>query len=247
MCYLESELTVRSVIRVVYHIISYGLMVAAYIYLAAFLTNYGVPKSIDSGVRLALTEALLIDVLLITLFALLHSGSARPWFRERLGKVMDQSMQRSTYLLISSVLLFLLFCFWEPIGGHLWTVDSRWVRALFWFVFGFGFLLLFAPTFVANRLRLKLFGNKIKRLLIKVHTRSGVRASVVYGLVRHPFYIGWLLIFWATPDMSAGHLVFAILLTGYVLVFGLHKEPELEGLSDIDYASRRREESVLIP
>ena len=201
-----------------YGAVCYLIFFAVFLYAIAFLGNFGLAKSIDSGTGASLGQALAIDSALLALFALQHSIMARPGFKRAWTRIVPAAAERSTYVLFSSLALALLFWQWQPIGGLIWDVTAPLGQLAIYTVYGLGWLLLLAATFLINHF--DLFGLRQVYLNFKgqPYTHLQFRTPAFYGYVRHPIYFSWLCIFWATPQMSMAHLVFAVATTAYILV-----------------------------
>jgi protein-S-isoprenylcysteine O-methyltransferase Ste14 len=201
-----------------YGIFCYLVFFATFLYAIAFLGDFGVSRTIDSGVEGSVGGALAINAGLLALFALQHSIMARSWFKRAWTRVVPPAAERSTYVLFSSVALILLFWQWRPIGGLVWQVDNELGRmAIIWF-YAAGWMLLLLATFMINHF--DLFGLRQVYLQFRGQEYSGLsfRTPGLYRVVRHPIYLSWLCIFWATPRMTVAHLVFALATTGYILI-----------------------------
>jgi protein-S-isoprenylcysteine O-methyltransferase Ste14 len=202
----------------VYGVLSYAVFFLTYLYAVGFIGNIFVPKSMDSGARVPFLRALLIDTLLLGVFAVQHSVMARPWFKQRINRLIPEPAERSTYVLLSSVALIALFAYWQPLGGVLWNVTDATARNVINLAFGFGFALVLVTTFLINHF--DLFGLRQVTLFLmgKPYTHLEFRTPLFYRYVRHPLYVGWLFAFWATPTMTGAHLLFAIMTTAYILM-----------------------------
>ena len=202
----------------VYGVLSYAVFLLTYLYAVGFIGNIFVPKSMDSGARVPFLQALLIDTLLLGVFAVQHSVMARPWFKERINRLIPEPAERSTYVLLSSLALIALFAYWQPLGGVLWNVTDATARNVINLAFGFGFALVLVTTFLINHF--DLFGLRQVTLFLmgKPYAHLEFRTPLFYRYVRHPLYVGWLFAFWATPTMTGAHLLFAIMTTAYILM-----------------------------
>src|SRR6476660_5240808 len=201
-----------------YGIFCYLAFFATFLYAIAFLGDFGVSRTIDSGVEGSVGGALAINAGLLALFALQHSIMARSWFKRAWTRVVPPAAERSTYVLFSSIALIVLFWQWRPIGGLVWQVDNELGRmAIFW-VYAAGWMLLLIATFLINHF--DLFGLRQVYLHFRgqEYTILAFRTPGLYRLMRHPIYFSWLCIFWATPRMTIAHLVFAVATTGYILM-----------------------------
>lgn len=209
---------IKRVATFIFGVICYLLFFGTFLYAAGFVGNIFVPKSIDSGPSGPLSEALLINGALLALFAVQHSVMARPAFKRIWTRVIPEAVERSTYVLLSSAAMLLLFWQWRPMGGVIWNVESNALRLT---IYGFcitGWLMVLLSTFMINHF--DLFGLRQVYLYLKGKPYSALPFGTpfFYRHVRHPLYLGWLLAFWSTPTMTVAHLVFALMTTGYIFV-----------------------------
>jgi len=201
-----------------YGIFCYLAFFATFLYAVAFLGDFGVSQTIDSGVVGSIAEAFAINAALLALFALQHSIMARSWFKRAWTRVVPPAAERSTYVLFSSLALILLFWQWRPMGGVVWQVDNEFGQMAIYLVYAAGWILLLLATFLINHF--DLFGLRQVYLHFRGQPYTGLpfRTPGLYRMVRHPIYLSWLCIFWATPKMTIAHLVFALATTGYILM-----------------------------
>jgi len=225
---------------------SYLVFGGTFLYAAGFVGNFVVPKSLDSPATGPWTTALAIDLGLLTLFALQHSVMARPAFKRLLTSVVPAAVERSTYVLASSLALILLFWQWRPLGGVVWDVQNHTGRALLHAGFAFGWLLVLVATFVINHF--DLFGLRQVWMHLRGRTRGELRfvTPVLYRSVRHPLYVGWLLAFWCTPTMTLTHLLFAVVTASYILVAIRWEERDLMQVHP-EYATYREQVPMILP
>ena len=229
-----------------YGVAAYGVFFATFLYAVGFIGNLSVPKALDSAPTATFGTALLIDLGLLTLFAIQHSVMARRWFKRALLRVVPQAAERSTYVLASSLALILLFWQWSPLGGVVWEIQSPAGRALAYTAFGFGWGLVLLSTFLINHF--DLFGLRQVWLHLRGREYQPLRFVTPgpYRLVRHPLYLGWLFAFWATPTMTVTHLFFAAVTTAYILVAIQLEERDLIDAHP-DYAEYRRRVPMILP
>jgi protein-S-isoprenylcysteine O-methyltransferase Ste14 len=208
---------IERVAGLVYGIASYLVFFCSLLYAVAFIGNYPVPKSIDVGPEGGLAQSIVINVVLLGVFAFQHSVMARPAFKRWWTRIVPASCERSTYVLISSLLLILIFWQWRPIVTTVWHVEglsASLLMAICWI----GWLTALASSYMIDHF--ELFGlRQVYAAVCGVAVRSQpFKTPLLYRVVRHPLMLGFLLAFWATPHMTAGHLLFAVLTTGYIWV-----------------------------
>jgi protein-S-isoprenylcysteine O-methyltransferase Ste14 len=230
-----------------YGLIGYVVFLGTFLYLAAFLGNMFAVGSMDSPATQPFVPALLIDTLLVGVFALQHSIMARPKFKTWWTRFVPEPMERSTYVLFSNLALILLFWQWRPLGGVIWDVQNPVGRAIFHGLLVAGFLIVLVTTFLINHF--DLFGLRQVWLYLcgQPYTPLTFKTPGPYKLVRHPMYVGWLTAFWATPTMTIAHLVFAVGMTAYILVAIWFEERDLVEFHGEAYAEYRRTVPMLIP
>jgi methanethiol S-methyltransferase len=234
------------ILTLAYGGVSYVIFLLTFLYAIGFLGNVVVPKSLDSAASGPWAVALAVDLGLLALFALQHSVMARPGFKRLLARVVPQPIERSTYVLASSLALLLLFWQWRPLGGVVWHVQHEVGRALLLGGFAFGWLLVLIATFVINHF--DLFGLRQTWRAFRGRRQEGLRFATpfLYRIVRHPLYVGWLFAFWSTPTMTVTHLVFAATTTAYILIAIRLEERDLMRAHP-EYAEYRRQVPMLIP
>ena len=226
--------------------VSYLLFFFTFLYSVGFIGNFAVPKTMDSPADGPWQTALAIDLGLLTLFAVQHSVMARPAFKRVLTTVIPQAAERSTYVLMSSLALLILFWKWQPLGGTVWQVDGTVGSTLLYLGFAFGWTLVLVSTVVINHF--ELFGLRQIWLNLKgeSYTNLPFATPFLYRIVRHPLYVGWLCVFWMTPAMTVTHLLFAAVTTAYILVAIQFEERDLMAAHP-EYASYRRQVPMIIP
>jgi methanethiol S-methyltransferase len=230
-----------------YGVISYLVFFAVFLYAIGFIGGFFTPTTLDGVPTLPLEQALAIDLGLLAVFAVQHSGMARPAFKRWWTRVVPEAAERSTYVLVSSLLLVVLFIAWQPIGGVIWRVPEGAAMNAVVGLYLFGWALLLYTTFLIDHF--DLFGLKQvwRRLGEKTYKAPQFHTPTLYKLVRHPLYIGWLIIFWAAPVMTIAHLVFAVMTTAYILIAIQLEERDLVAAFGDDYVQYRRRTPMLLP
>lgn len=237
----------RRLPALVYGVVCYAVFFLTFLYLIGFLANFMVPKSIDSGPVLPLAAAGAINIALILLFGLQHSVMARPGFKAWWTRTVPSSIERSTYVLFSSVALIVLYWLWAPMPQVVWQADAVWARGLLWGLFAAGLLIVLLSTFLINHF--DLFGLRQVWLHYRdrPYTELPFAVRYLYRYVRHPLYVGWFVTFWATPQMTLGHLLFAIGMSGYILVAVPYEERDLVRYLGSDYEQYRQRVPKFVP
>ena len=226
---------------------SYLIFLGTFLYAIGFIGNFGVPTTLDGPATRPLVIALLIDVALLTLFAAQHSIMARKWFKDWWTRFVPKPLERSTYVLFSSLALILLFWLWQPLGGVVWNLEDPIGRLVLRALFGFGWLTVLVSTFLINHF--DLFGMRQVWLYLRGREYTTLKFGTPgpYRLVRHPLYVGWLFAFWSTPTMTFAHLLFTIATTAYILLAIQFEERDLAREHGESYESYRRSVPMLIP
>lgn len=229
-----------------YALVSYGIFTVSFLYALGFVGNYVVPKSIDVGASSSLSEAIVVNGLLMSLFAIQHSVMARPAVKRWLEKFLPAACQRSTYVLLSSLILLLLFWQWRPIPAPVWQASGALasvLTAIHWL----GWVIALSSTYMIDHF--DLFGLRQAFVALRGTEMPGqpFRTPLLYKIVRHPLMLGFLMAFWATPEMTVGHLLFALANTGYILVALQFEERDLIAEFGATYQDYRRRVPMLVP
>jgi protein-S-isoprenylcysteine O-methyltransferase Ste14 len=237
----------RRWLALAYGTAAYALFLAVFLYAIGFVGGFWTPTRLDGPLEGSLTEALLVNLVLLGLFAASHSVMARPWFKEWWTRIVPRPIERSTYVLVTNVMLIALFAYWQPMGGTIWNVENEVGRGLLDGLFAFGWLTVLVTTFLINHF--DLFGLRQVWLYFRgrPYTSLNFATPGPYRWVRHPLYIGWMIAFWATSTMTAGHLTFALLLTLYMVVAATMEERDLVSHFGPSYESYRRRVPMFIP
>ena len=235
------------IVAFLYGLAAYLVFFVTILYAIGFVTGLLVPKTIDTGTVVPLTEAIIVNVLLMSLFAVQHSVMARKQFKEWWTQYVPKSVERSTYVLLASLALLLLFWQWRPIPTVVWhVVDPQLALAIMVLSF-VGWVLVFTSTFLINHFELFGLHQVANNLVGRDMPTVRFRTPVLYKVVRHPIYLGFIIAFWVTPTMTMGHLLFAAVTTAYIFVGIALEERDLIELFGDEYQRYRERVSMLIP
>ena len=230
-----------------YGVLSYATFFAAFLYAIGFVEDAVVPKTIDSGTAGALVTSLVIDALLLGVFAIQHSVMARPAFKAAWTKIVPPAIERSTYVLLASLALVLLFWQWRPLPAVIWTAPAGAVSTALMAVSLAGWLIVLTSTFLINHF--DLFG--LRQVWAYASGKEipppDFRTPLFYRVVRHPIYLGFIIAFWAAPQMTLGRLVFAIATTGYILIAIQFEEHDLVAFFGDTYRAYQKQVSMILP
>jgi len=239
----------RSVLMLLYGAVCYLIFFLAFLYAIAFVGGFAVPLTVDYGRADGdLVRAVVIDLIVLGIFALQHSGMARRGFKRWLTRWLPEPIERSTYVLLSSAALILIFWQWRPLPGVIWDVGTGWAMWALYALFAFGWLVVLTGTFVINHF--DLFGLRQVWLAARgtVYTPPEFEDSLYYRIVRHPLMLGFIIAFWAIPRMTAGHLLFTLMTTGYILIaVRFFEERDLLAAHGDSYRQYRRQVPMICP
>jgi protein-S-isoprenylcysteine O-methyltransferase Ste14 len=230
-----------------YGAVVYVFFLATFLYAIGFVGNLLVPKSIDSGASGPPGRALLANALLLALFAIQHSVMARPGFKRWWTKWVPKAVERSTYVLLASLVLAILFWQWKPMPATIWSVENTAGKAAIWAVFALGWAMVLVGTFLIQHFDLFGLRQVWLHLRQRPYTEVGFRTPFLYRMVRHPIMLGFVLAFWATPRMTAGHLLFSVATTLYILVGIQLEERDTLAAHGRAYADYRERVPMLVP
>jgi methanethiol S-methyltransferase len=235
------------VASVLYGVVAYLLFLGSFLYCIAFVGDFPVPKAIDTGEAGPLAPALTTDILLLGVFAVQHSVMARPGFKHWWTQFVPKPVERTTFVLLASLALLLLYWQWRPIMQPVWSMTDPFgvvvMRTIFWS----GWAIVFISTFLINHFELFGLHQVYARLRGRALPPPTFKTPLLYKQVRHPLYLGFVLAFWATPTMTVGHLLFAIATTGYILIGIYFEERDLIAVYGDQYRRYREQVSMLIP
>ena len=237
----------RRFLVLIYGLVCYLMFLGTFLYTIGFVGNFAVPKTIDSGLAGDWATALVVDGVLLALFAVQHSVMARPAFKRHWTRIVSEPPERGTYVLVTNLLLMLMFWQWRPLPQPVWDLASPPLRTLVWAASGCGWLVVLVSTFLIDHF--ELFGVRQAFLHFTGQPSRHVefQTRVFYRLVRHPLMTGFLIAFWATPTMSVGHLFFAAMTTAYILLATRLEERDLLTFHGERYREYQRQVGMLMP
>jgi protein-S-isoprenylcysteine O-methyltransferase Ste14 len=234
------------VLKLLYGGVCYIVFLAAFLYAIGFVGDLLVPKTIDSGPVGPLWPSLALDAVLLGVFAVQHSAMARPAFKRWWKAIVPADLERSTYVLVSSLALALIYWAWRPAPGMIWRTEGV-VQIVLTGLFWLGWLMVLASTFMLSHFELFGLSQVWASLRRKAEPTLTFRTPLLYGLVRHPIMLGFIVAFWAAPTMTLGRLVFAIATTGYILIALQFEERDLVAMFGETYQAYRRRTPMLLP
>lgn len=238
----------KKIIILIYGILAYIIFLISFLYSIGFVNNLWVPKGIDSGVETNVITALLINVGLLSLFAIQHSVMARPSFKKWWVQIIGKPAERSTYILLTSLALLLIFWKWQPMTATVWTIENNTIAVGIQVLYFIGWLIVLLSTFMISHFELFGLTQIIDNLKNRVSKSPSFQVNYFYGLTRHPIMLGFLIAFWATPTMTTGHLLFAAVTTVYILVAVKYlEERDLKKALCVTYVSYQNEVPMIIP
>jgi methanethiol S-methyltransferase len=235
------------ILALLYGIAAYVLFLGTFLYAIGFVGNVGVPKSIDTGQDSNVFFAVAINAVLLLLFAVQHSVMARPWFKNQWTKMVPWSVERSTYVVAASLVLDVLLWQWRPIPNVVWDVRGTLVGTILSVTFWIGWGVLLLSTFLINHFELFGLAQVWNYFRSSEHKPPAFRTPALYKYTRHPLYLGFLIAFWSAPRMTAGHLLFSVATTGYILLAITFEERDLMRFHGDAYRQYRLRVPMLIP
>lgn len=238
----------KKIISLLYGISAYVIFLVTFLYAIGFVGNLFVPKSIDSGTEPSTVNAIVTNILLLSVFALQHSIMARPAFKKWVTKFIHPAIERSTYVLLSSLALILLYWKWKPMTSVIWEVQNETLALVLTGIFFLGWLIVLLSTFMINHFELFGLTQIYNNLKGKLTPNPKFQIKYLYTLVRHPIMLGFVIAFWATPVMTLGHLLFAVITTSYILIAVKYlEEKDLKNHIGEAYSNYQKKVPMIVP
>jgi protein-S-isoprenylcysteine O-methyltransferase Ste14 len=230
-----------------YGAVAYVIFLGAFLYAIGFVTRHVVPKTIDNGAAASQSTALLINLLLMSAFAIQHSGMARQGFKRLFARFASPAVERSTYVLLASLVLLLLFWQWQPMPALVWNIETPALATLVTAIGFVGWLIVLYSTFLISHFELFGLTQVITHFAGRIAAPVRFKTPGLYRLIRHPIYLGFIIAFWSTPTMTLGHLLFAAVTTAYIFVGIYLEERDLVSLFGDEYRKYRQRVAMLLP
>jgi methanethiol S-methyltransferase len=244
---VKEKKAMNRILALVYGVAAYALCLGTLLYAIGFVSGFAVPKTVDTGWIGPTGEALIIDTLLLLLFAVQHSLMARKPFKRWWTQIIPSSIERSTYVLLASLVLILVFWQWRPILTIVWQVTNPTMQVALIGLALLGWITVFVSTALINHFELFGLHQVLLNFLGQSAAEQRFKTPLLYRIVRHPLYLGFIIAFWATPVMTAGHLLFSLITTLYILVGIAFEERDLSDLFGDEYRRYRQRVAMLLP
>ena len=237
----------KKTVILIYGITAYVMFLGVAIYAIGFIGNFAISNTLDAIPSTPFWQALLINLGVLLLFAIQHSGMARQSFKQWITRHIPKAAERSTYVLMSNLAMVLIFALWEPMGGVIWSADNAVAKALILSLYMFGWALVFVSTFLINHFHLFGLQQVWFHFIGTTASKSRFTTPSLYRMVRHPLYVGWIMVIWAATTMTVAHLVFAIITTVYILVAIQFEEKDLQQEFGEEYTRYQKNVPMIIP